>query len=174
MKTNMTLDSKERNCSSYYQFSNSKYIFLNLLYNLPPRHLIVLPFCTWFRRRWERWALAALGTTLQLYWIWLKGLHYITYYLADPFFLSDVQNSAYQGHIINNRTRQVKYNSYWIGCPVHKVDRPSQTTKPRPRLLSELQRRDEYKFKSLIRYKVQGAKDRQGRRKPGLRERSIM
>ena len=62
------------------------------------------------------------------------GGHYITFYLADAFIQRNLQSSANQGHITNSRTCHIRYNSYGLGCkvmniwPVHKVDRPSQTT----------------------------------------------
>ena len=87
----------------------------------------------------------------------------IPFYLADVFIQSDVQNGAYQGHITNNWTSHIRYNSSWIGCsvmnicPVHKGDRPRQTTITRQLQLAELQQWET--FKSLkLRYKIQGAK----------------
>ena len=48
-------------------------------------------------------------------------------------------------------------------CPVHKVDRLSQTTIPRQLELVDLQYQDKYKFK-VLRFKIQGANNRQGKR----------
>ena len=82
--------------------------------------------------------------------------NYMTFYLADAFIQSDVQNSANQSHITNTRKRQIRYNSYRIGskamniCPVHKVDRRSQTTIPRQLQLAELQFRDQYIFQDRV------------------------
>ena len=58
----------------------------------------------------------------------------VTFYSAGAFIQSDVQTSANRGRITSNRRRRVRCDSHRLGCevtnifPLHKVDRPSQTT----------------------------------------------
>ena len=60
--------------------------------------------------------------------------------ISPMFYPIEVQNIGYQGRITNDRTCQIRYNSYRIGCkamnicPVHKVD--GQTTISRQQKLA--------------------------------------
>ena len=52
---------------------------------------------------------------------WGQFATIITFYLADVIIQSDVQNSAYQGHMTNNRTGHIRYNSCRISCQAMNI-----------------------------------------------------